>query len=112
MRSTLAMAPRPPVTSLARWLPEMYCSLVSAQRLVRRPDIPIATSTSALGAAHHQGEARLPVDIGRAQPMQDVGLQPPAAERDDQALLERMAGLRRIAQKIGPGRKLDGAQRE
>ncbi len=48
MRSTLAMAPSPPETSLARWLPARYFSLASLQRRVRRPVIPIATSTSAL----------------------------------------------------------------
>ncbi len=48
MRSTLAIAPRPPATSLARWLPDRYFSLASVQRLVSRPDMPIATSTSAL----------------------------------------------------------------
>ena len=48
MRSTFATAPSPPATSLARWLPARYFSLASPQRLFSRPDMPIATSTSAL----------------------------------------------------------------
>src|SRR5205809_5214314 len=39
MRSTLAIAPRPPATSLARWLPARYRSLVSLQRCIIRPAI-------------------------------------------------------------------------